>query len=218
MKIEIEAVDRLRRGIEYMRSIGDVTSARLFEDILADEEHHIDYLETQLELIETLGEQLYLQSVTEHPEAVTRPASGGQVDQARDRGAVAIGRAQRDGVALGPLEVQVRGVLPGEADPAVHLDAFLGRSYGDVRAMDLGDRDCDRCVRIIVGDAPGGIAGHRPGLGHRHPQLGEAVLEPLERSDRPAELMTGLDVLDRGVQAPFGHAQLLAGEHCGTGG
>jgi bacterioferritin len=69
MKIEEEAVDRLRRGIEYMRSIGDVTSARIFEDILADEEHHIDYLETQLELIEKLGVPLYLQNVTEHPEA-----------------------------------------------------------------------------------------------------------------------------------------------------
>jgi bacterioferritin len=68
MKVEVEAVDRLRRGIEYMRSIGDVTSAKLFEDILADEEHHIDYLETQLQLIERLGEPLYLQNVTEHPE------------------------------------------------------------------------------------------------------------------------------------------------------
>ncbi|GAA0446422.1 bacterioferritin [Actinoplanes lobatus] len=68
MKIEVEAVDRLRRGLEYMRSIGDVTSARIFEDILADEEHHVDYLETQLGLIEKLGEQLYLQNVTEHPE------------------------------------------------------------------------------------------------------------------------------------------------------
>jgi bacterioferritin len=68
MKVELEAVDRLRRGIEYMRSMGDVTSARIFEDILADEEHHIDYLETQLELIEKLGEQLYLHNVTEHPE------------------------------------------------------------------------------------------------------------------------------------------------------
>jgi bacterioferritin len=67
MKIEEEAVERLRRGIEYMRSIGDVTSANIFEDILADEEHHIDYLETQLALIEKLGEQLYLQNVTEHP-------------------------------------------------------------------------------------------------------------------------------------------------------
>lgn len=67
MKIEEEAIDRLRRGIEYMRSIGDVTSAKIFEDILADEEHHIDYLETQLGLIEKLGEPLYLQNVTEHP-------------------------------------------------------------------------------------------------------------------------------------------------------
>ena len=69
MKIEVEAVERLRRGIEYMRSIGDVTSAKIFEDILADEEHHVDYLETQLGLIEKLGEALYLQNVTEHPEA-----------------------------------------------------------------------------------------------------------------------------------------------------
>jgi len=69
MKVEVEAVDRLRRGLEYMRSIGDITSARIFEDILADEEHHVDYLETQLGLIEKLGESLYLQNVTEHPEA-----------------------------------------------------------------------------------------------------------------------------------------------------
>ncbi|MGN9914377.1 bacterioferritin [Phytohabitans sp. LJ34] len=68
MKIEVEAVDRLRRGIEYMRSIGDVTSAKIFEDILEDEEHHVDYLETQLGLIEKLGEALYLQNVTEHPD------------------------------------------------------------------------------------------------------------------------------------------------------
>ena len=69
MKIEAEAVDRLRRGIEYMRSIGDVTSANIFEEILKDEEHHVDYLETQLDLMEKLGEQLYLQNVTKHPEA-----------------------------------------------------------------------------------------------------------------------------------------------------
>jgi bacterioferritin len=67
MKIEAEAIDRLRRGITHMRSIGDVTSAKIFEDILKDEEHHIDYLETQLGLMQTLGEQLYLQNVTEHP-------------------------------------------------------------------------------------------------------------------------------------------------------
>jgi bacterioferritin len=69
MLIEVEAVDRLRRGIEHMRSVGDITSAKVFEDILADEEHHIDYLETQLRLLQTLGEPLYLQNVTEHPDA-----------------------------------------------------------------------------------------------------------------------------------------------------
>src|SRR6202000_1234513 len=45
--VETEAVDRLRRGIAYMRGAGDVTSANIFESILADEESHIDYLETQ---------------------------------------------------------------------------------------------------------------------------------------------------------------------------
>ncbi len=67
MAVEAEAIDRLRRGIEYMRSISDVTSANIFEAILADEEHHIDYLETQLGLIEQLGEPLYLAQLLEQP-------------------------------------------------------------------------------------------------------------------------------------------------------
>ena len=67
MAVEVEAVDRLRRGIEYMRGIGDVTSANIFEDILSDEEVHIDYLETQQGLIGQLGEQLYLAQLVEQP-------------------------------------------------------------------------------------------------------------------------------------------------------
>ena len=68
MAVEVEAVDRLRRGIEYMRSIGDVTSANIFEDILSDEEEHIDYLETQQGLISQLGEPLYLAQLIEQPD------------------------------------------------------------------------------------------------------------------------------------------------------
>jgi bacterioferritin len=67
MAVETEAVDRLRRGVEYMRSISDITSANIFEAILADEEQHIDYLETQLGLVEKLGEPLYLAQVIEQP-------------------------------------------------------------------------------------------------------------------------------------------------------
>jgi bacterioferritin len=67
LAVEVEAVTRLRGGIDLMRSRQDVTSARLFEDILIDEEGHIDYLETELALVETLGEPLYLQRFTEPP-------------------------------------------------------------------------------------------------------------------------------------------------------
>jgi bacterioferritin len=67
LAIEMEAVGRLRPGIELMRSRGDVTSARIFEKILEDEEEHVDYLETELELVEKLGEQLYLQRYAEPP-------------------------------------------------------------------------------------------------------------------------------------------------------
>jgi bacterioferritin len=67
LTVETEAVDRLRRGIEYMRGIGDVTSANIFEDILADEEGHIDYLETQLGLVGQLGEPLYLAQLVKQP-------------------------------------------------------------------------------------------------------------------------------------------------------
>ena len=69
LAVEMEAVDRLRPGIELMRSRGDITSARIFEEILADEETHVDYLEAELDLIDTLGEQLYLQRFAEPPSA-----------------------------------------------------------------------------------------------------------------------------------------------------
>jgi bacterioferritin len=60
LAVELEVVERLRPAIIEVRQAGDATSARLFEKILEDEEHHIDYLETQLELIEKLGLPLYL--------------------------------------------------------------------------------------------------------------------------------------------------------------
>lgn len=70
LAIEREVVDRLRPGIAMCREKGDITTANLFETILADEEHHIDYLETQLELFDKLGEQLYLTQAVDRPPTV----------------------------------------------------------------------------------------------------------------------------------------------------
>lgn len=68
-QVEVEAIDRLKRGIAVMRAKEDHTSKRLFESILEDEEHHIDYLDTQLALVEKLGEALYLAQLVAQPDA-----------------------------------------------------------------------------------------------------------------------------------------------------
>ena len=67
LAVEMDAVNALRPAIALCRNKGDVTTANIFEDILADEEEHIDYLETNLELIGKLGEQLYLSQLVERP-------------------------------------------------------------------------------------------------------------------------------------------------------
>jgi bacterioferritin len=46
---------------EYCITVHDRVSKELYDDLLIDEEHHIDFLETQLELIKQLGVQLYSQ-------------------------------------------------------------------------------------------------------------------------------------------------------------
>jgi len=51
-----------KAAIAYCESIGDYVSREILEDILDDTEEHIDYLETQLELIEKVGLPNYLQS------------------------------------------------------------------------------------------------------------------------------------------------------------
>ncbi|MFC4055179.1 bacterioferritin [Actinomadura syzygii] len=74
LALELETVARLRPGIELMRSRGDVTSARIFEEILAEEEEHVDYLETELGLLDSLGAHNYLQRLTDAPgEDFTEP-------------------------------------------------------------------------------------------------------------------------------------------------
>lgn len=60
MAIEVHAIETLRRGLDLSHEAGDTVTRHLLEGNLSSEEEHIDYLETQLSLIETLGEQQYL--------------------------------------------------------------------------------------------------------------------------------------------------------------
>ena len=60
LALELEALPVLKTAIAYCESIGDFVSRHLFADILDSEEEHIDWIETQLALIERLGEQNYL--------------------------------------------------------------------------------------------------------------------------------------------------------------
>lgn len=60
LALENEALPRLNVGIEQCRTSGDTGTRLLLEDILKSEEEHVDWLETQLDLVTTLGEQNYL--------------------------------------------------------------------------------------------------------------------------------------------------------------
>ncbi len=58
---ENEARALYQEAAVYADSVGDKVSKNLFEELMADEEGHIDFLETQLNLVEQLGLQLYAQ-------------------------------------------------------------------------------------------------------------------------------------------------------------
>lgn len=62
LKLEREAVPLLREAGAYCESIQDYVSRDLFTKILDSEEEHIDWLETQLDLITRVGLENYLQS------------------------------------------------------------------------------------------------------------------------------------------------------------
>jgi len=58
--LELEALPRLQTGIELCRELGDNNSRHLLEEILQEEEDHVDWLEAQMSLIEQVGIQNYL--------------------------------------------------------------------------------------------------------------------------------------------------------------
>lgn len=68
LKLEYEAVVKLKAAIQVAFDAKDHTTRELFESILEDEESHVDWLETQLSLIDQVGYANYLaQQVHEEP-------------------------------------------------------------------------------------------------------------------------------------------------------
>jgi bacterioferritin len=60
LALEMDAVGRLNPAIETCRELGDNNSRHLLEEILEDEEEHIDWLEAQMALLEQVGVANYL--------------------------------------------------------------------------------------------------------------------------------------------------------------
>ncbi|MEZ3501781.1 bacterioferritin [Pantoea sp. KPR_PJ] len=62
LQLELEGAKDLREAIAYADKVHDYVSRDMMIEILADEEHHIDWIETELDLINKLGIQNYLQA------------------------------------------------------------------------------------------------------------------------------------------------------------
>jgi bacterioferritin len=64
LDLELDALPDLQAAITYCESHKDFVSRDIFDSILKSEEEHVDWLETQLGLIDSMGEKNYLQSAT----------------------------------------------------------------------------------------------------------------------------------------------------------
>lgn len=62
LNLELAAIPDLKDAIVHCEQISDFVSRDLFKSILCDEEDHVDWLETQLDLVKNLGETTYLQT------------------------------------------------------------------------------------------------------------------------------------------------------------
>jgi bacterioferritin len=62
LKLELAGRELYLEAIQYCESVRDYVSREILDDILEDTEAHIDFLETQIELIDKVGLQNYLQS------------------------------------------------------------------------------------------------------------------------------------------------------------
>lgn len=61
LALELEAIPLLREAADYCQDVRDFTTGQIFEDILRNEEEHVDFLETQFDMITRMGLENYVQ-------------------------------------------------------------------------------------------------------------------------------------------------------------
>ncbi|MGL5837760.1 MAG: bacterioferritin [Sphingorhabdus sp.] len=61
LELEYEAIPLLKDAVAHCETVRDYVSRDLFADILESEEEHVDFLETQFDLIRQMGVQNYIQ-------------------------------------------------------------------------------------------------------------------------------------------------------------
>ena len=61
LRLEQQAIPQLREAIPYCERVRDFVTRDLFSQILVSEEEHVDFIETQLELIGKIGVENYIQ-------------------------------------------------------------------------------------------------------------------------------------------------------------
>jgi bacterioferritin len=76
LQLEQQAMPALREGIVYCESVRDFVTRDLFSEILEAEEHHVDFIETQLDLIPKVGIENYIQLQSSPPNSRRAAASG----------------------------------------------------------------------------------------------------------------------------------------------
>jgi bacterioferritin len=130
LALEMDALPVLREGIAHAEATGDYVSRELMADILESEEEHVDWLETQLDLIGRIGEQLPADQARRLSSGrgirAARLRVSGQVAEQRDARARMLGDEQGDGHG-GALELVHAGR---------HFDPFGGR--GQRQGTDVG--------------------------------------------------------------------------------
>ena len=127
------------------------------------------------------------------------------------------GRTEHHLGALGPLEVQVGGMLPGEADAAVHLDGVPRDLRVGRGAVHLGQAGGQRHILAIGGQRPEPVVGRRAGRLGLGEHVRAQVLDGLERADRPPELDPHPRVAGRHLHHPRSTSGLLGGQQDGGG-